>query len=95
MYDRDWETSTAASLEDIVYIRDIVKNTAEFYASRLVDYIKNNSASYPEYNSNSGGDISPTKEAYFSGMNLASYNQSMLNTRITINDFLTSDISAS
>ena len=89
------ETSTAASLEDIVYIRDIVKNTAEFYASRLVDYIKNNSASYPEYNSNSGGDLSPTKEAYFSGMNLASYNQSMLDTKITINDFLTSDISAS
>jgi len=87
------ETSTSASLEDIVYMRDIIKNTAEYYAQRLVDYIVNNTASFPEYSSNSGADISPTKEAYFSGMNLADYNQNSTRSNITLNDFLTPDIS--
>ena len=87
------ETSTAASLEDIVYMREIIKNTAEYYAKRMVDYIKNNTASFPEYSSNSGADLSPTKEAYFSGMNLTDYNQNTTKSNITLRDFLTPDIS--
>ena len=88
------ETSSAASLDDIVYMREITKNIAEYYAKRLVDYITNNTASFPEYSSNSGGDLSPTKEAYFSGMNLANYNQKSTRGSITLNDFLDPDISS-
>ena len=83
------ETSQAASLEDIKYIRNIVLNTSEYYAQRLVDYIKNNTSSFPEYSTNSGADLSPTKQAYFSGMNL---NVLQGRREITINDFLTSDL---
>ena len=57
------ETSTPASLDDIKYMRNIVVNTAQYYAERLVDYVKNNTDLFPEYNTNSNGDLSPTKEA--------------------------------
>ena len=87
------ETSRSASLEDIKYIRNIVLNTAQFYTQRLIDYICNNSANFPEYNTNSNGDMSPSKEGYFNGMNLTPYNPRT--SEITINDFLTSDISPS
>jgi hypothetical protein len=84
------ETSTPASLDDIKYMRNIVVNTAQYYAERLVDYVKNNTDLYPEYNTNSNGDLSPSKEAYFNGMNL---NPVQKSTRITLRDFLTPDIS--
>ncbi len=64
------EQSTAASLEDLKYLRGIVLNTAEYYAERLVEWLRNNHDKYPEYTSNTGADLSPTKEAYFSGINL-------------------------
>lgn len=64
------EQSSAASLEDLKYLRGIVLNTAEYYAERLVEWLRNNHDKYPEYTSNTGADLSPTKEAYFSGMNL-------------------------
>lgn len=84
------ETSTPASLDDIKYMRNIVVNTAQYYAERLVDYVKNNTDLFPEYNTNSNGDLSPTKEAYFNGMNL---NPVQKSTRITLRDFLTPDLS--
>ncbi len=84
------ETSTPASLEDLKFMRNIVLNTAEYYSQRLIDWLKNNTDKYPEYTSNSGSDLSPTKEAFFSGMNLGYDTQS---TKITLSDFLTPDIS--
>ena len=82
------EQSSPASLEDLKYMRNIVLNTAEYYGQRLVDYLKNNTEKYTEYSSNTGADISPSNEAYFSGMNLGYDSQ---NTRITLRDFLTPD----
>lgn len=79
------ETSTPASLEDIKYMREIVKNTAEYYATRLVDYLCNNNHLFPEYNTNSNGDLAPTKDTYFSGIVLDQYEQS---NRITLRSFL-------
>ena len=84
------ETSTPASLEDIKYMRNIIVNTAQFYAERLVEYLKNNTSLFPEFSTNSGADMSPSNEAYFNGMNLEGLQQS---TRITLRDFLTPDIS--
>ena len=79
------ETSTPASLEDIKYMREIVKNTAEYYATRLVDYLCNNNELFPEYTTNSNGDLAPTKDTYFSGIVLDKYEQ---NNRITLRSFL-------
>jgi hypothetical protein len=79
------ETSTPASLEDIKYMRDIVSNTAEYYAKRLVDYICNFNHLYPEYNTNSNGDLAPTKDTYFSGIVLDRYEQK---NKLTLRSFL-------
>ena len=84
------ETSTPASLEDIKYMRNIIVNTAQFYAERLVEYLRNNTSLFIEYSNNTGADMSPTSEAYFNGMNLNTIQKS---TKITLNDFLTPDIS--
>ena len=84
------ETSTGASLDDIKFMRANILNTAQFYTQRLVDYITNHTSDYPEYSTNSLGDMSPSKEGYFSGINLKPYKQ---DHGITLNDFLTSDIS--
>ena len=67
------------------YMREIVKNTAEYYATRLVDYLCNNNDLFPEYNTNSNGDLAPTKDTYFSGIVLDRYEQS---NRITLRSFL-------
>ncbi|QDP67564.1 MAG: hypothetical protein GOVbin568_3 [Prokaryotic dsDNA virus sp.] len=83
------ETSTSASLEDIKYIRNVVLNTAEFYTERLVDYLRHNNSTYPEYNTNTGADMSPEKSAYYSNMNLDKIQRT---SRITLNDFLTPDL---
>lgn len=83
------ETSTGATLEDIKYLRNVVLNTAEFYTKRLVDYLRHNNSSYPEYSTNSGADMSPDKSAYYSNMNLDKIQRS---SRITLNDFLTPDL---
>ena len=74
----------------IKYMRNIIVNTAQFYAERLVEYLKNNTSLFIEYSNNTGADMSPTSEAYFNGMNLNTIQKS---TRITLNDFLTPDIS--
>tara|TARA_R100001440_G_scaffold25794_3_gene41948 strand:- start:748 stop:1332 length:585 start_codon:yes stop_codon:yes gene_type:complete len=81
------EQSSAASLEDLKYLRGIVLNTAEYYAERLVEWLKNNHNKYPEYTSNTGADLSPTKEAYFSGMNLQTGIQGKAYKGITLRNF--------
>ncbi|QDP51736.1 MAG: hypothetical protein Unbinned92contig1003_49 [Prokaryotic dsDNA virus sp.] len=81
------ETSSAATLDDIKYLRNIVKDTAEYYSERLVDYIRDNTESYPEYSSNTGSDLPPTKETYFSGIVM---DRDMQRNRITLRDFLES-----
>lgn len=72
------------------YLREEVRNTAEFYTSRIIDYIKNNSSSFPEYSTNSGADISPSKNAFYTGMNLESNRK--VRRGINLGDFLTAEI---
>ena len=85
------ETSENADLSELNYLREVVRNTAEWYTERLIDYLKNNTSLFTEYSSNSGADLSPTTQNYFSGMNLDKSKQTRRG--ITLNDFLTPDIS--
>ena len=84
------ETSDNASLDELNYLREVVRNTAEWYTERMIDYLRHNNSSYPEYSTSSGADLSPTTQNYFSGMNLDKPRQ---RRGITLNDFLTPDIS--
>ncbi len=64
------ENGTAASKSDVTWLIQKERDTAEFYAQRIVDYLCENSSSYPEYSTNTGADISPTSNAYFTGIKL-------------------------
>jgi len=64
------ENGTAATKSDITWLIQKERDTAEFYAQRIVDYLCENSSSYPEYTTNTGSDISPTSNAYFTGIKL-------------------------
>jgi len=63
------DNSLPSTAEDIRWLRDQVRNNAEFYAERLKDYIRNNPSSFPEYYTrNLSFEISPSKTAYFGGI---------------------------
>ena len=64
------DQSDSASFEDIIPLMDRAKDAAEFYRQRLIDYIRNNTSSFPEYNTNTGADLDPTTRNYYAGMNL-------------------------
>ena len=66
----DTDTGSSATYEDIRPLMDRSKDAAEFYRERLIDYIRNNTSSFPEYSTNSGADLDPTVNNYFAGINL-------------------------
>tara|TARA_R100000908_G_scaffold64695_1_gene49571 strand:- start:827 stop:1399 length:573 start_codon:yes stop_codon:yes gene_type:complete len=86
------ENIESMSQEDMGSLREEIRNTAEFYTERLVDYIRHNNSSYPEYNTNTGADISPSKTSYYSGMNLERATTKDRGGIITLDDFLTPDL---
>ena len=87
------ETSQTAPFEEVNFLRNTVMNTAEWYTERLIDYLCENNSLFPEYNSNSGADVRPSKENFYSGMNLGRYDRYQ-GAKITLNDFLDSDFDA-
>jgi len=90
IYSKTSETGTSLSETEASSLREEVRNTAEYFTERLISYITNNLTSFPEYSTNTGADISPNKDAYFSGMNLSRpYGQG---NKLTLKDFLTSDL---
>ena len=64
------DQSSSATYEDIKPLIDRAQDAAEFYRQRTIDYLRDNSSSFPEYSSNSGADLDPTTNNYFAGINL-------------------------
>lgn len=63
------DNSQPSSVDDIRWLRDQIRNTAEFYTERLKDYIRNNPSSFPEYYTNNlSFEVRPTRTGYFSGI---------------------------
>ena len=83
------EQSENAGLDELNYLRVVVRNTAEWYTERLIDYVRHNTSLFPEYNTNTNEDISPTKQNYYSGMNLDTVPK---RRGIRLDDFLTPDL---
>jgi hypothetical protein len=79
------ENAASAGTDDIKYLREIVRNTAEHYTDRLVQYLEHNQSAHPEYNTNTGADLDPSREAFYSGMNLATVRYKR---GLTLEDFL-------
>ena len=70
IYTKTSENGNALSTEEAQHLREEIMNTGQYYRERLIDYIRNNTTSYPEYSTNSGADVSPSTANYYAGMNL-------------------------
>ena len=86
IYSKTSETGNALSTEEAQHLREEVLNTASYYRERMIDYIRNNTSSFPSYSTNSGADVSPSTENYYSSMNLDTPPQG---SKLTLRDFLT------
>ena len=86
IYSKTSETGNSLSTEEAQHLREEVRNTAEYYTERLIDYVRNNITSFPEYNTNSGADVSPDQNAYYNGMNLE--RPIRQGTELTLRNFL-------
>jgi hypothetical protein len=90
IYSKTSETGNSLTTEESQHLREEVRNTAEYYTERMIEYICNNNSSFPEYSTNSGADVSPDKNAYYNGMNLE--RPMRQGTKLTLRDFLDSSI---
>jgi len=86
IYSKTSETGNSLSTEEAQHLREEVRNTAEYYTERLIDYVTNNTGSFPEYNTNSGSDVNPDQNAYYNGMNLE--RPMRQGTKLTLRNFL-------
>ena len=64
------EQSSSATYDDIKPLMDTATDAAEFYRQRCIDYLRDNTSSFPEYSSNTGSDLDPTTRNYYAGINL-------------------------
>ena len=62
VYKHQAENSVSATMEEVNDLVASENKIAEHYAQRFVDYICNNSNLFPEYNSNSSGDMYPSSD---------------------------------
>ena len=88
IYSKTSETGTALSTEEAQHLREEIRNTAEYYTERLIDYICNNSTLFPEFSTNTGSDVEPNRNAFYNGMNLERPNNQ--GNRLTLQNFLSS-----
>jgi len=65
IYKHNSENSDTVSKEEIDYLEGKAMQTAMHYKQRFIDHITFNQASFPEYNSNSSGDVFPNDDVNF------------------------------
>jgi len=90
IFSKTSENGNSLSTDEAQHLREEIRNTAEYYTERMIEYIVNNLSLFPEYSTNSGADISPDRNAYYAGMNLERPKQQ--GTKLTLRNFLTPDI---
>ena len=61
------ENSESLSKNEVDYLVEKARNTAEYYTRRFIDYMSFNSSTFPEYNSNSDSDVYPDTDSLFNG----------------------------
>ena len=66
VYKHQAENSVTATSEEINDLVSSETKIAEHYSQRFVDYICNNSSLFPEYNTNSNGDMYPSSDVNYS-----------------------------
>ena len=61
------ENSTNAEKFEIDFLIEKQRDIAQHYTQRFIDYICFNTSTFPEYNSNTNGDMHPDTDTNFSG----------------------------
>lgn len=61
---RTSEDTTPIGTDDLLRQMNMARDNAQYYSQRLVTYLCNNTTLFPEYSTNSNGDIYPTKKVY-------------------------------
>ena len=67
VYKHTSETSQTVDKTEIDFLIEKQRDTAQHYTRRFIDFMCFNSSDYPEYNSNSNGDMYPDKSSDFGG----------------------------
>lgn len=70
IFSKTSESGNALSVEELGDLKDSIKNTAEWYRARLVNFLCHNSSSFPEYSTNLKSELSASKTTYTNNMNL-------------------------
>ena len=66
LYKHSSENAEIVSKEEVDYLVEKEKRIAENYAQRFLDYMCDNEALFPEYQTNTNGDVVPQKKNYLS-----------------------------
>jgi len=61
------ENATSVDKSEVDYLVEKERSVANHYTTRFVDYMCFNQSSFPEYNTNSSGDMFPDSESNFYG----------------------------
>lgn len=61
------ETAETVDKNEVDYLVDKAREYANYYSTRLVDYLQFNTDLFPEYNSNTDNDIHPDTDTTFKG----------------------------
>jgi hypothetical protein len=61
------ENSTNVEKNEVDFLIEKERDIAQHYTNRFLDYICYNTATFPEYNTNSNGDMFPDSESNFVG----------------------------
>lgn len=61
------ENSTNAEKFEVDFLVEKQRDIAQHYTQRFIDYICFNTSTFPEYNSNTNGDMHPDTDTNFSG----------------------------
>lgn len=67
IYKHSSENSESVNIAEVNLLTERSRSTAQFYTRRLVSFLCDNSTNYPEYNTNSNGDITPNKDSNYTG----------------------------
>lgn len=80
------DSSNASDVDSLKWLRQQVRDNAEFYSERIRDYLRNNSVQFPELYSTTGENIRPTNNSYYSGMYLGKSLRNNYNLRVRKSD---------
>ena len=67
VYKHSSETGENVNKNEVDYLVGKAREYANYYSTRLVDYLCFNQSKFPEYTSNSDNDISPDTDTVFNG----------------------------